>query len=243
MNKIQIIAGPCSVESEQQILNIAKSIKDAGADALRGGAFKPRTSPYDFQGLGKIGLQYLVNAKKLTGLPIVSEVLSISQLDFFDQVDILQVGARNMQNFELLKNLGKTKKTILLKRGFGNTVQEWLMSAEYIKCEGNHNIILCERGIRSFDTKTRFLLDISSIPIAQQQGYKVYADPSHASGMAKIVPNLAYAATAAGADGLMIECHTEPIKSISDSEQAIDIVTLKKTIHNVRNIQKNINIK
>ena len=231
-----IIAGPCSVESEEQIIEIAIAVKQSGATALRGGAFKPRTSPYDWQGLGKLGLQYLLQAKRETGLPVATEILSINHLHWYQDIDILQVGARSMQNFELLKELGKTQKTVLLKRGFGNTINEWLSSAEYLKSMGNNNIVLCERGIRTFENSTRFTLDISAIPIAQKKGYKVYADPSHACGQADLVPPLALSSIAAGADGLLIECHTTPSLSLVDKDQAIDIYQLSTLIQQIAKI-------
>jgi 3-deoxy-7-phosphoheptulonate synthase len=237
---LNIIAGPCSVESEQQIVDIAIAVKQAGATALRGGAFKPRTSPYTWAGLGELGIKYLIQAKRCTGLPIVSEILSVRHMDIFQDVDTIQVGARSMQNFELLRELGKTDKHILLKRGFGNTVHEWLSSAEYIKSMGNHNITLCERGIRTFETSSRFMLDIAAIPVAQSQGYGVCADPSHAAGRADLVSPLALAAVAAGADGLLVECHTQPQLSLVDKDQSINIDQLAtliqqaKAIHNAQ---------
>ena len=198
------IAGPCSVESTQQICGIAKEVKAAGASILRGGAFKPRTSPYSFQGLRSKGIELLLQAKQLTGMPIVSEIMDIGSLPVFEHVDIIQVGARNMQNFELLKELGHTNKVILLKRGLANTLKEFLMSAEYIMASGNGNVILCERGIRTFETATRNTLDVSAIPLLKQMSHlPVIADPSHASGIAGLVRPLALAAVAAGADGIM----------------------------------------
>ncbi|MCL1944565.1 MAG: 3-deoxy-7-phosphoheptulonate synthase [Firmicutes bacterium] len=235
-HNLEIIAGPCSVESEKQIIEIAHAVKQAGASALRGGAFKPRTSPYDWAGLGAIGLQYLLKAKQETKLPIVTEILSINHLELFNDIDIIQVGARSMQNFELLKELGKTQKTILLKRGFGNTIKEWLLSAEYIKSMGNNNIIMCERGIRSFENSTRFRLDIASIPQIQANGYTIYIDPSHATGQANLVPPLAKAAVAAGANGLIIECHTNPQISKVDKEQALRIEQLSMLINQLQKI-------
>ena len=229
-----IIAGPCSVENIEQICQIALAVKDAGADYLRGGAFKPRTSPSSWQGLGKIGLDYLLKAKKVSGLPVVTEVLSINYLEWYQDIDVLQVGARNMQNFELLKELGRSNKTILLKRGFGNTISELLSSAEYISSGGNKNIILCERGIRTFENSTRFRLDITAIPQLNSLGHTIYVDPSHASGDANLVQSLALASIAAGADGMMIECHTDPSKSIVDKDQAIDIPHLKETINKIK---------
>jgi 3-deoxy-7-phosphoheptulonate synthase len=217
-----IIAGPCSVESEEQIINIAQDVKKAGAGFLRGGAFKPRTSPYSFQGLGVYGLDFLLAARKETGLPIVTELMAIHQLEIFDEVDIIQVGARNMQNFSLLKELGHCRKPILLKRGYANTVTELLMAAEYIMAGGNDRIILCERGIRSFDSYTRNVLDISAIPALKRQSHlPVIVDPSHATGLRWMAPSMAKAALAAGADGVMIEVHNNPEKALCDGEQSI----------------------
>ena len=217
-----IIAGPCSVESEDQIVSIAKSVKDAGANLLRGGAYKPRTSPYDFQGMRADGLDLLRIAKSETGLPIVSEIVGISHLDQFADVDILQVGARNMQNFDLLKQLGKTNKPILLKRGIAATIEEWLMSAEYIMAGGNENVILCERGIRTFENYTRNTLDLSAIPVVKRLSHlPIIVDPSHAAGYWYLVEPLAKAAIAVGADGLMIEVHNNPQCALSDGQQSI----------------------
>ncbi|MDR3264334.1 MAG: 3-deoxy-7-phosphoheptulonate synthase [Clostridiales bacterium] len=228
-----IIAGPCSVESEEQIIGIAESVKKSGAVMLRGGAFKPRSSPYAFQGLKALGMDYLMEAKRITGLPIVTEIMNILHLSLFDGVDIIQVGARNMQNFELLKELGKTDKPILLKRGLANTVQELLMSAEYIMSEGNTKVILCERGIRTFEGVTRNTLDLSCIPIIKQATHlPVIVDPSHATGIAGLVAPMSYAAMAAGADGLIIEVHNDPPNALCDGDQSIlpeefDVVTRK----------------
>ena len=221
--KIGIIAGPCSVESEEQIVLIAKKVKKAGASFLRGGAFKPRTSPYSFQGLGYEGLELLRIARQETGLPIVSEVLSENMVDRFARdVDVIQVGARNMQNFMLLKELGKTKKPILLKRGLSATIEEWLMSAEYIMSEGNPNIILCERGIRTFEKYTRNTLDVSAVPAIKRMSHlPVIVDPSHATGLGWMVMPMARAAVAAGADGIMIEVHNDPEHALSDGNQSI----------------------
>ena len=217
-----IIAGPCSVESEEQLVGIAKAVKESGATMLRGGAFKPRTSPYAFQGLGAEGLRLLEIAKQETGLPIVTEIMNINTLDLFQNVDLIQVGARNMQNFDLLKELGKTKKPILLKRGLANTLQELLMSAEYIMSEGNENVILCERGIRTFETYTRNTMDISAIPVLHELSHlPVIADPSHATGKARLVSSMSCAAVAAGADGLMIEVHNDPAKAKCDGAQSL----------------------
>ena len=217
-----MIAGPCSVESEEQIIEIAKSVKEAGANILRGGAFKPRTSPYAFQGMKGEGIQLLLKAKAETGLPIVTEIMNISTLDLFSDVDIIQVGARNMQNFDLLKELGKTNKPILLKRGLANTLQELLMSAEYIMSEGNENVILCERGIRTFETYTRNTLDLSAISVLHELSHlPVIVDPSHATGKASLVAPMATAAAAADADGLIIEVHNNPACALCDGAQSI----------------------
>ena len=217
-----MMAGPCSVESEEQIIEVAKAVKAAGANILRGGAFKPRTSPYAFQGMKGEGIALLLKAKAETGLPIVTEIMNISTLDLFSDVDIIQVGARNMQNFDLLKELGKTDKPILLKRGLANTLQELLMSAEYIMSEGNENVILCERGIRTFETYTRNTLDLSAVSVLHDLSHlPVIVDPSHATGKAKLVPPMAMAAAAAGADGLIIEVHNDPAHALCDGAQSL----------------------
>ena len=217
-----MMAGPCSVESEEQILEVAHAVKTAGAQILRGGAFKPRTSPYAFQGMKDEGIRLLLKAKEETGLPIVTEIMNISTLDLFTDVDIIQVGARNMQNFDLLKELGKTKKPILLKRGLANTLQELLMSAEYIMSEGNEQVILCERGIRTFETCTRNTLDLSAVSVLHELSHlPVVVDPSHATGKAKLVPPMSLAATAAGADGLIIEVHNNPACALCDGAQSL----------------------
>ena len=221
---LALIAGPCSVESEAQILEVAGRVKKAGAQFLRGGAFKPRTSPYTFQGLKAEGLRLLNEAKKETGLPIVTELMSVRQIDLFLEagVDVIQVGARNMQNFDLLRELGHLKTPILLKRGLANTIEELLMSAEYIMAGGNENVILCERGIRTFETYTRNTLDISAVPVLKRLSHlPVIVDPSHASGVAWLVEPLAMAAVAAGADGLIIEVHNNPPKALSDGAQSL----------------------
>ena len=221
-DKFAFIAGPCSVESEEQVMEIAKAVKAAGATMLRGGAFKPRTSPYDFQGLKADGIELLLKAKEATGLPIVTEIMNANHLPMFEEVDVIQVGARNMQNFELLKELGKTRKTILLKRGLANTLKELLMSAEYIMAGGNENIILCERGIRTFETYTRNTLDISAVPMLQELTHlPIVIDPSHATGVARLVQPMAMAAAAAGADGLMIEVHNDPTHALCDGPQSL----------------------
>ena len=218
----QIIAGPCSVESEPQMITVAKAVKAAGATLLRGGAFKPRTSPYAFQGLHEEGLKLLLKAKEATGLPIVTEIMDASHLPLFEDVDVIQVGARNMQNFELLKELGKVNKPILLKRGLANTLQELLMSAEYIMAGGNEQIILCERGIRTFETATRNTLDLSAIPVLHQMTHlPIIVDPSHATGVAKLVKPMALASTVAGADGLIIEVHNDPPHALCDGAQSL----------------------
>ena len=210
------------METHEQIIGVAKAVKAAGATVLRGGAFKPRTSPYDFQGLGKLGIEMLLEAKKETGLPIITEVMNINQLPLFDDVDIIQIGARNMQNFDLLKEVGKLKKPILLKRGLCGTMKEWLMSAEYIMSEGNEQVILCERGIRTYETYTRNTLDLSAVPMLKQLSHlPVVVDPSHATGKAKLVPPMALAAAAAGADGLMIEVHNDPPHAWCDGAQSL----------------------
>ena len=217
-----MIAGPCSVESEEQIISVAQAVKASGAAILRGGAFKPRTSPYDFQGMGAEGLQLLFAARKATGLPICTELMNIHHLDLFADVDLIQIGARNMQNFELLKEVGRTKKPVLLKRGLSSTLQELLMSAEYIMSEGNEHIILCERGIRTFETYTRNTLDISAVPALHELSHlPVIVDPSHAAGQASLVPSLALAATAAGADGVMVEVHNDPACALCDGAQSL----------------------
>ncbi len=218
-----VIAGPCSVESEEQIIEVAKSVKQSGATLLRGGAFKPRTSPYAFQGLHADGLKLLLLAKKETGLPIVTEIMNVNHLDLFADVDVIQVGARNMQNFDLLKELGKCNKPILLKRGLANTIEEFIMSAEYIMAGGNENVIFCERGIRTFETATRNTLDLSAIPILKSLSHlPVIVDPSHATGISWMVEPMSKAAIAVGADGLMIEVHNNPAKALCDGAQSLN---------------------
>lgn len=232
------IAGPCSVESEEQIVGIAKAVKVAGADMLRGGAFKPRTSPYDFQGLKAEGIELLKIARQETGLPIVTEIMNITDLPLFDDVDVLQVGARNTQNFDLLKELGRTNKPILLKRGIAGTLKELLMSAEYIMANGNENVILCERGIRTYSDYFRNTLDLSAVPMLHELSHlPVIVDPSHATGMARMVPQMALAATAAGADGLIIEVHNDPPHALCDGAQSLrpeDFAKLAGKIKTVR---------
>lgn len=239
--KIVLIGGPCSVEGEDQIVRIAKEVKEAGADMLRGGAYKPRTSPYAFQGLGSEGIKDLVKAREETGLPIVSELMSIDKLDeFIENVDIIQIGARNMQNFDLLKAVGRTNKPVLLKRGLCNTIEEWIMAAEYIMSEGNLNVIFCERGIRTFETYTRNTLDLAVIPIIKERTHlPIIIDPSHAAGDYKLIESLSLAAIAAGADGLIIEVHDDPENAWSDGAQSLkpsrfkDLIAKGKSIAHV----------
>jgi len=234
-----VIAGPCSIESEEQICGVAQAVKAAGATMLRGGAFKPRTSPYAFQGLRGEGLTLLLKAKKLTGLPVVTEIMDLSQLSLFDEVDVIQVGARNMQNFELLKELGHTGKPILLKRGLANTLQELLMSAEYIMAGGNDNVILCERGIRTFETSTRNTLDLSAVPMLKKLSHlPVVIDPSHATGISWMVKPMALAAAAVGADGLMIEVHNDPAHALRDGAQSLTPAALAEVMADIRNIAR-----
>ena len=217
-----MIAGPCSVDSEEQIITVAKAVKAAGANLLRGGAFKPRTSPYDFQGLQATGIDLLKIARQETGLPIVTEIMGVNHLPLFEDVDVIQVGARNMQNFDLLKELGKLRKPILLKRGLANTLKELLMSAEYIMAGGNDQVILCERGIRTFDDYTRNTLDLAAVPVLRELTHlPVIVDPSHATGIARLVPPMAMAAAACGADGLMIEVHNDPMHALCDGAQSL----------------------
>lgn len=217
-----VIAGPCSVESEEQIISVARDVHESGAGLLRGGAFKPRTSPYAFQGMRAEGLELLRKAREATGMPIVTEIMNTEHIPMFSDVDVIQVGARNMQNFELLKELGKLKNPILLKRGLSATIEEWLMSAEYIMSEGNENVILCERGIRTFETSMRNTLDISAVPMLKAKTHlPVVVDPSHAAGLSWMVEPLAMAAIAAGADGLMIEVHNDPAHAKSDGAQSL----------------------
>ena len=217
-----LMAGPCSVETPEQIIGVAKAVKEAGANILRGGAFKPRTSPYDFQGLKDEGIRLLIEARKETGLPIVTELMSSRHLDLFADVDMIQIGARNMQNFDLLKELGHCGKPILLKRGLANTMKEWLMSAEYIMASGNEQVVLCERGIRTFETYSRNTLDLSAVPIMQELSHlRIVVDPSHATGKASLVPSMAVAAAASGADGIMIEVHNDPAHAWCDGPQSL----------------------
>jgi len=237
-----MIAGPCSVESEEQIIEVAQAVKAYGANILRGGAFKPRTSPYAFQGLKNEGIRLLLEAKKATGMPIITEIMNIRTLDLFEDVDIIQVGARNMQNFDLLQELGKTRKPILLKRGLANTLQELLMSAEYIMSEGNENIILCERGIRTYETYTRNTLDLSAIPVLHELSHlPVVVDPSHATGRSALVPSMAVAGAAAGADGIMVEVHNNPACALCDGAQSLtpeQFNILNQKVQKVREVTK-----
>ena len=235
-----IMAGPCSVESEKQIVEVAKAVKASGANFLRGGAFKPRTSPYSFQGLELEGLELLKIAKQETGLPIVTELMSTAYLDkFVEDVDVIQIGARNMQNFDLLKEVGKTQTPILLKRGMSSTIEEWLMSAEYIMAGGNENVILCERGIRTFETATRNTLDLSAVPVIKEKSHlPIIIDPSHATGKRDLVEPLAKAAIAVGADGLMIEVHNNPAKALCDGKQSIKPETFDDIMKTVKKYAK-----
>lgn len=225
-----VIAGPCSVESREQIIEIAKAVKKTGAHMLRGGVFKPRTNPYDFQGLGIEGLEFLLEAKAITGLPIVTELMDERFLDVFvDKVDVIQIGSRNMYNYALLRAVGETKKPILLKRGISATIKEWIMAAEHIAKAGNDQIILCERGIRTFETYTRNTLDLTAVPIMKREtGLPVIVDPSHGTGRRDLVEIMSKAAIASGADGLLIEAHTNPDTAVSDKEQTIDINALDR---------------
>ena len=234
-----MIAGPCSVESEEQIVGIAKAVKASGAQLLRGGAFKPRTSPYDFQGLAATGLELLRIARQETGLPIVTEIMGTGALDLFQDVDLIQVGARNMQNFDLLKELGKLRKPILLKRGLANTLKELLMSAEYIMAGGNEQVILCERGIRTFDDFTRNTLDLAAVPMLHELTHlPVIVDPSHATGLARMVRPMGLAATACGADGLIIEVHNDPLHALCDGAQSLRPEEYDKLADEVRRIRE-----
>ena len=234
-----VIAGPCSIESEEQITYCAQRVKAAGASLLRGGAFKPRTSPYDFQGLHELGLRFLETAKRETGLPIVTELMNSKHLPLFDNVDIIQIGARNMQNYDLLKELGSVKKPILLKRGLANTLKELLMSAEYIMASGNENVILCERGIRTFDDYTRNTLDLAAVPMLHELSHlPVIVDPSHATGISRLVPPMALAATACGADGLIIEVHNDPMHALCDGAQSLRPEVYDDLAKKVRSIRE-----
>ncbi len=234
----QMIAGPCSIESHEQICEVAEAVKAAGASILRGGAYKPRTSPYDFQGLRSEGLELLLGAKKETGMPIITEIMNVNHLPQFENVDVIQVGARNMQNHEMLKELGKIQKPILLKRGLANTLKELLMSAEYIMAGGNEQVILCERGIRTFETYTRNTLDLSAVPALRELTHlPIVVDPSHATGIARMVEPMALAAVAAGADGLMIEVHNNPAKALCDGAQSLTPTQFAQVATKVHKIQ------
>lgn len=237
MSKFIFIAGPCSVESEEQIISIAQELKKIGVDYLRGGAFKPRTNPDSFQGLGDTGIDYLIKAKQITGLPIITELMSIEQVrKYIDKIDIVQIGSRNMYNYELLKELGKYSKPVLLKRGLSATYDEWINAARYIN---NGKVILCERGIRSFDNSTRNVLDIQAIPfIKKNTNYKIFVDPSHAAGNRYMIKPMSLASFVAGCDGLMIEVSDKPDESISDSKQTIDLEEFKKIVQEVRTFSK-----
>ena len=236
---LAVIAGPCSVETEDQLMKTAIAVKDAGADFLRGGAFKPRTSPYAFQGLGKEGIDLLIQARKETGLPIVTEIMDLSDIDLFADVDIVQVGARNMQNFTLLKALGRCDKPVLLKRGLSATLQELLMSAEYIMSEGNSKVILCERGIRTFEPETRNTLDISAVPLLRQKTHlPIVIDPSHATGISGLVEPMSLAAAAVGADALEIEVHIDPKNAWSDGAQSLTPEQFRSSMRKIRELEK-----
>ncbi len=234
-----MIAGPCSVETEEQIVSVARDVKAAGADMLRGGAFKPRTSPYDFQGLKAEGIELLKTARRETGLPIVTELMSAADLDLFGDVDLIQVGARNMQNFDLLKELGQIDKPILLKRGLANTLKELLMSAEYIMASGNEQVILCERGIRTYSDYLRNTLDLSAVPMLHELSHlPVVVDPSHATGIARMVPPMALAAAACGCDGLMVEVHNDPPHALCDGAQSLTPEEYAALVPRVRSVRE-----
>lgn len=236
---LSVIAGPCSVETEEQLMATAIAVKEAGADFLRGGAFKPRTSPYAFQGLGKEGIDLLIQARRETGLPIVTEIMDLSDIDLFEDVDIVQVGARNMQNFTLLKALGRSDKPVLLKRGLSATLQELLMSAEYIMSEGNSNVILCERGIRTYEPETRNTLDLSAVPLLRQKTHlPIVIDPSHATGINSLVEPMSLAAVTAGADALEIEVHIDPKNAWSDGAQSLTPEQFKASMRKIRALEK-----
>ena len=238
--KIIVIAGPCAVESKQQLLQTAEGVIKSGANILRAGAFKPRTSPYDFQGLGYKGIELIKEVKEKLKIPVTTEIVSVKDIELYErEIDVIQVGARNMQNFELLKELGKTGKPILLKRGIASTIDELLMAAEYIMTNGNENIILCERGIRTYERDTRFTLDISAIPIIKKKSHlPIIVDPSHAAGQRELIIPLSKAAIAAGADGIIVETHIKPNKALCDGKQSIDLNTLKKLMQEIENIAR-----
>lgn len=235
-----LMAGPCSVETREGLMDIALAVKNAGADILRGGAFKPRSSPYSFQGLGEPGLQHLAEARSVTGLPVVSEVMEPDAVGLVSEyVDILQIGARNMQNYPLLKAVGKSNRPVMLKRGFSNTIEEWLMSAEYILAGGNSNVILCERGIRTFETATRNTLDLNAVPVAQELSHlPVMVDPSHGTGYARYVTAMARAGIAAGAVGLIVEVHPEPDKAVSDGQQSLTVPQFRELVEQVHRVSE-----
>ena len=235
----QVIAGPCSVESEQQVIDIAEHVKKSGATMLRGGAFKPRTSPYSFQGLKAEGIEYLLEAKKITGMPIVTELMSMEHIDLFNDVDVIQVGARNMQNFAMLRELGHCDKPILLKRGLANTLEELLMSAEYIMAGGNNQVILCERGIRTFETETRNTLDLSAIPVLKRLTHlPIIVDPSHATGKSSLVESMSLAAIAAGTDGLIIEVHNDPKNALCDGAQSLEYNSFDRLMKKAKKVRE-----
>ncbi len=238
--KLAVMAGPCAVENFELLLSIAKSVKKSGASILRGGAFKPRTSPYTFQGLGEEGLKFLAEAKKRTGLPVITELMDLRDLELVERhADIIQIGARNMQNFDLLKEVGRSKKPVLLKRGMAATVKEWLLSAEYILQNGNFNVILCERGIRTFETETRFTLDMNAIPLIKNLSHlPIVVDPSHGTGRWGLVPAMAKAAVAAGADGLIIEVHSKPEEALSDGPQSMLPEKFSKLMTDLRRVAR-----
>lgn len=236
-----MMAGPCSVESEEQIITVAKAVKQAGADILRGGAFKPRTSPYDFQGLKAEGIELLKLARKETGLPVVTEAISVKDLPLFEDMDIIQIGARNMQNYDLLSEVGKMNKPVLLKRGIANTLRELLMSAEYIMKSGNSRVILCERGIRTFEDITRNTLDLSAVPVLHElSDLPVIVDPSHATGRSSLVPPMALAAAACGADGLIIEVHNDPEHALCDGAQSLLPSEYARLVRKIKEIKKTV---
>lgn len=233
-NNFQLIAGPCSIESEAQMIAVAQGVKEAGATLLRGGAFKPRTSPYAFQGLREKGLDLLLKAGRETGLPVVTELMSVKHIGYFEEVDVIQIGARNMQNFELLKEVGKFGKPVLLKRGLANTIEEWLMSAEYIMSEGNRDVILCERGIRTYEPYTRNTLDLSAIPLLKELTHlPIIVDPSHATGLSRLVEPMSMASVSAGADGLMIEVHNDPKRALCDGAQSLRPEQFKSVVDKI----------
>ena len=241
--KVVLVAGPCAVESKEQLFAIAKAVKKAGASVIRGGAFKPRTSPYSFQGLGKKGLEYLDELRRTLGVPVITELMDTTDADLVARnTDIIQIGARNMQNFELLKEVGKLRNPVLLKRGFSATINEWLSSAEYILKGGNRNVILCERGIRTFERAVRNTLDLSCIPILKQKtSLPVFVDPSHATGNPSLIPSMSKAAIAAGADGLMIEVHNNPAKALCDGPQSLLPQQFAKLVKELRLVTKAVN--